>query len=164
MAADRHGLLIMAKTLLVLSTSRTSEKAVDFAVGRAKEKGEPIVALYIIEEKLTDEVFNRFTDIGFIGDKPSSELVESIMKEYRQRGYEEIGKVQVKAMEAGVSFDAVTVEGDFTEEALKAIDDHDASMVVVVKKKKSIFMKYFSRSFADEISERASVEVKVFED
>ncbi|MCK4847293.1 MAG: universal stress protein [Deltaproteobacteria bacterium] len=154
----------MAKTLLVLSTSRTSEKAVDFAVCRAKEKGEPIVALYIIEEKLTDEVFNRFTDIGFIGDKPSSELVESIMKEYRQRGYEEVGKVQVKAMEAGVSFDAVTVEGDFTEEALKAIDDHDASMVVVVKKKKSIFMKYFSRSFADEISERASVEVKVFED
>ena len=154
----------MAKTLLILSTSRTSERAVDFAVSQAKEKGETLVALYILEEELTNEVFDRFTDIGFIGDKPSSELVESIMKEYRQRGYEEIGKVQVKAMEAGVDFDAVTVEGNFVDETLKAIDDHGASMAVVVKRKKSIFMKYFSRSFADEISERASVEVAVFDE
>ena len=39
-------------------------------------------------------------DVGFMGDKPSMNLTEAVMKEYSQRAYEELGRVQIKAMEA----------------------------------------------------------------
>ncbi len=156
----------MNKVLLILSTSRTSDKAVDFAVDKARCEGTGLIALYIIDSELTSEVFDRFTDVGFIGDKPSTELTEAVMKEYRQRGYEEIGRVQVKAMEQGVDFDAVTAHGDIVEEALKVIEKRAASVAVVVRRKTSKvsgFLKYFSRSMCTELEQQARCEVVVFE-
>ncbi len=154
----------MEKILLVLSTSRTSEKAIDHAVELAKEAGAGLVALYIIDTGLTDEIFDKFTDIGFIGDKPSTELSEAVMKEYRQRGYEEVGKVQIKAMEENVDFDAVTTQGDFVDNVLSAVDKHSVKTVVAVKRKVAPFLKYFSKSLVDELTQKAPCEVVVFEE
>ena len=85
---------------------------------RAVKDGLGLVVLYIIDHDLADEAFDVFTDIGFIGDKPSSELSASLMREYRQRGYEEFGVVQIKAMEAGVPFEPLMEEGSFVAKVL----------------------------------------------
>jgi nucleotide-binding universal stress UspA family protein len=111
--------------LLVLSTSRTSEKALDFAVETAKREKASLVALYLLETELANEVFDRFSDIGFIGDRPSMQLSEAITKEYRQRGYEELGRVQIKAMEEGVPFEPLMEQGDYVEKILEVIRDRD---------------------------------------
>jgi len=153
----------MNKVLLILSTSRTSDKAVDFAVDKAKKEGRGLIALYVIDSELTNEVFDKFTDIGFIGDKPSMELTKAVIKEYRQRGYEEIGRVQVKAMEQGVDFDAVTAQGNFVEEALKVMEKREVSTAVAVRRKVSGFLKYFSRSMCDELQKQARCEFVIFE-
>lgn len=153
----------MKRVLIILSTSRTSEEAISFAVARAKEKGLGILALYIIDTKLTNELFDKFTDIGFIGDKPSTQLMESIMKEYRQRGYEEIGTVQKLAMEQNIDFDGITTQGDFVDEAIKVIRNNDVESAVAVKRKILPFLKYFSKSVVDELVEVATCEVTVFE-
>ena len=153
----------MKRVLLILSTSRTSNEAIEFAIDKAKTEGLGITALYIIDTTLTNELFDKFTDIGFIGDKPSTELVESIMKEYRQRGYEEIGNVQKAAMEAGIDFDALTTQGSYVQEALKAIKENNVENVVAVKRKISVFLKYFSKSPVDTLVEESTCEVKVFE-
>ncbi|MCK4738459.1 MAG: universal stress protein [Deltaproteobacteria bacterium] len=154
----------MKKVMLILSTSRTSTEAVNFAVKKAKALGGGLLALYIIESELTDELFDRFTDIGFIGDKPSTELTMAVQKEYRQRGYEEVGRVQVLAMEEGIDFDALTIDGDFTKVALQVIDERDIGLVVAVKRKLSFLKRYFSRSVVDELTESATCEVVVFEE
>lgn len=155
--------------LLVLSTSKTSEEAVEYAVERARKDSLGLVALYIIEQGLTEELFDRFSDIGFIGDKPSTELTEAVMKEYRQRGYEEVGRVQVRAMEENIDFDAVSGQGDFVENVLQTISSHDVSTAVIVRRKGSAFLRYFSRSVRalsciDELKEKAPCEVVVFEE
>jgi len=151
------------KVLLVLSSSEASEEAVDFAVGRAKSDGAGLVALYLLETGAAGEVFDTFSDIGFIGEKPSTELSESIMKEYRQRGYEELGKVQIRAMEEGVDFEPLMEEGDFTSKVLKLIEATGAYLAVMVKsKKRRPLFKYFSRSLAEEVKERAHCEVVLF--
>ncbi|MEK7773161.1 MAG: universal stress protein [Deltaproteobacteria bacterium] len=148
--------------LLVLSTSGASEAAVSFAVERARKDGACLAALYIIESGLANEVFDTFSDIGFIGDRPSTELSEAIMKEYRQRGYEELGKVQIKAMEAGVDFDPVMEQGEFVIEVLHMIKRKNAALAVLVRRKKKTLLKYFSRSFADEVAAQAPCEVVIF--
>ncbi|MBI3398455.1 MAG: universal stress protein [Deltaproteobacteria bacterium] len=154
----------MNNILLILSTSRTSQDAIEYAVGLAKKEKAKLVVLYIIETELTNEVFDKFTDIGFIGDKPSTQLTEAIMKEYRQRGYEEMGKAQIRAMEENVDFDAVTTQGDFVEKSLEVIERYNVDTAVAVKRKRSAFLKYFSKSVVDELVEKAPCKVEVFEE
>ncbi|OGP23958.1 MAG: hypothetical protein A2X99_08225 [Deltaproteobacteria bacterium GWB2_55_19] len=154
----------MKKVLIVLSTSGTSEEAIDYAVKRAKKDGAGLVALYLLEMGLASEIFDKFSDIGFIGDKPSTQLSESIMKEYRQRGYEELGKVQIRAMEEGVDFEPLMEQGDFMQRVLSLIKTMDVSTAVLVKRRKRSFVKYFSRSMADEVKEKALCEVVLFEE
>ena len=150
--------------LLILSTSRTSQDAIEYAVNLAKKEKAKLVVLYIVETELANEVFDKFTDIGFIGDKPSTQLTEAIMKEYRQRGYEEMGKVQIRAMEENVDFDAVTTQGDFVEKAIEVIERYKVDMAVAIKRKQSVFLKYFSKSTVDELVEKAPCKVEVFEE
>lgn len=148
--------------LVVLSTTRTSDEVIDYAVERAGEAKAKLVALYIIETNRAKEVFDTFTDIGFIGDSPSIKVTESLIREYRQRGYEELGKLQIKTMEAGVDFDPLMEEGDFVETVLDIIDRHEIALAILVKRKKGSLMKYFSKSLVEEVKERASCEVQVF--
>lgn len=150
--------------LLILSTSRTSSKALEYAVTTAKKEGAKLIALYIIETELANEVFDRFTDIGFIGDKPSAQLTEAIMKEYRQRGYEELGRVQIRAMEEGVDFDPLMEQGDFVEKALDVIGRCNVALAVATRRRQSAFFRYLSLSMVDELKEKAPCRVEVFEE
>ncbi|MEE9613416.1 MAG: universal stress protein [Thermodesulfobacteriota bacterium] len=154
----------MKNVLLILSTSRTSEEAIEFAVGAAKERGGTLVALYLLETGLAEEVFDRFSDVGFIGDRPSTELSEAIMKEYRQRGYEELGLVQVRAMEEGVEFDPIMEEGEVVSRALDIMEGREVALAVCVRRKQSTFARYFSGSLTDELKEKAPCEVVVIEE
>lgn len=151
----------MKNVLLVLSTSGTEQSWIDIAVQRAVKDGLGLVALYILDKELADEAFDAFTDIGFIGDKPSSELSESLMREYRQRGYEELGVVQIKAMEEGVAFEPLMEEGSFVSKVLEVIERMDVSVAVVVSRRERSLLKYFSRSFAQEVKDLAGCEVVI---
>lgn len=150
--------------LIALSTSGTSEAALDYAVKKAKESKATLVALYVLEAGLANEVFDTFSDIGFIGDKPSTELSESIMKEYRQRGYEELGRAQVKTMEEGVDFEPLMEKGEYVAKVLEVIRKKEVILAVAVKRKQKRLFKYFSRSLADEVKEKAPCEVVIFEE
>lgn len=147
--------------LLVLATSRTSSEAIDYALKRAGEGALTLRALYILDTNLSKEVFDRFTDLGFIGDKPSTELSEAVMKEYRQRGYEELGSVQKLAMEAGVSFDTLMETGDYKGTVMGSIDEGVTEEVVLIKRRKRL-LKYFAPSFTEEIAAESPVKVTVF--
>lgn len=150
------------KVLLVLSTSGTPDTVIDYAVERAKKEGAGLIALYILETGLASSVFDTFTDIGFIGERPSEELSEAVMKEYRQRGYEELGRVQVRAMEEAVEYDPVMEQGDYVQKTLDFIRERDVAVAVLVQRKKKDLFKYFKRSHADEVREKAGCEVVVF--
>ncbi|MEE8185664.1 MAG: universal stress protein [Thermodesulfobacteriota bacterium] len=153
----------MKNIILILSVSGTSDEALEFAIKKAKEESAKLTALYVLDTGLTDEVFDRFTDIGFIGDKPSTQLTEAIIKEYRQRGYEELGKVQIRVMEEGLEFNPMMVNGNFLECVLNVIKKQEADMVIAVRRKRSAFKRYFSQSVVDDLKEKAPCEVVMFE-
>ena len=154
----------MKSITLLLSVARTSEKALDFAVEQAKKHSAELSVVYIIDTSIADEVFDRFTDIGFIGDKPSTELTEAMMKEFRQRAYEDLGRVQVKAMEEGVAYNPMTVQGDFLQCAMEAVQKQKADLVVAVRRRASAFMRYFSTSPVDDLKKSVPCEVVIFEE
>lgn len=151
----------MKKILLVLSYPGFSGKAIDEAVRTAKKEKAALAALYLLEPGAAESVFDKFSDIGFMGDRPAEDLSKLVMKESRQRGYEALGKVQIKAMEEGVVFEPLVEEDATVEKVLSVIDKTDPAVVLVLKKKQRAFFKYFTRSLADELAERASCEVTV---
>ncbi len=151
----------MKKILLVLSYSGFSVRAIDEAVIRAKKEKATLAALYLLEGGTAESVFDKFSDIGFMGDRPSEDLSRLLMKESRQRGYEALGKVQIKAMEEGVPFEPLVEEDATVEKVLAVIEKIDPSAVYVLKRKQRAFFKYFTRSLADELAERAGCEVAV---
>jgi len=152
----------MKKVMLVLSISGTPQEVIDYAVDRAKKEGAGLLALYILETGLAESVFDNFSDIGFIGDRPSTELSEAVMKEYRQRGYEELGRVQIKAMEEAVPFEPLMEQGDYVAKTLDVIRERDIGVAVVLRRQKKRFMKYLSSSVADEVKSQAPCEVVIF--
>ncbi|OGP12665.1 MAG: hypothetical protein A2052_07835 [Deltaproteobacteria bacterium GWA2_54_12] len=151
----------MKKILLVLSYPGFSGRAIDEAVRSAKKEKATLAALYLLEAGAAESVFDKFSDIGFMGDRPAEDLSKLVMKESRQRGYEALGKVQIKAMEEGVDFEPLVEEDATVEKVLSVIDKTDPSAVFVLKKKQRAFFKYFTRSLADELAERVSREVVI---
>ena len=151
----------MKKVLLVIPYAGFSGASIDQAVRRAKKDNASLTALYLLEGGAAASVFDKFSDIGFMGDRPAEDLSRAVMKESRQRGYEALGKVQIKAMEEGVAFEPLVEEDAAVEKVLSVIEREDPYLVFVLKRKQRSFMKYFTRSLADELSERASVEVAV---
>ena len=149
---------------MVLATSCTSDKAVEAAVEAAKAAGVKLTALYLIETELAKEVFDKFSDIGFIGDKPSMELTEAMMKDYRQRGYEELGRVQVRAMEEAVEYEPLLEQGDYLGTVMEVIEARGVSKAFVVRRRPNALLRYFSRSIADELKEGAPCEVTIIEE
>lgn len=154
----------MKKILLVLSNSVFSCRAIDEAVGRARKEKAALAALYLLEAGAAESVFDKFSDIGFMGDRPAEDLSKLVMKESRQRGYEALGKVQIKAMEEGVAFEPLVEEDATVENVLSVIEKTDPVAVFVPKRKQRAFFKYFTRSLADELAERASCEVVIITD
>ncbi len=148
--------------LLVLSTSGTPEAAIEHAVKLALDSEAKLVTLYPVDNELASEAFDSFTDIGFIGDKPSSELSESLMREYRQRGYEELGLVQQRTMEAGVEYEPIMEEGRFVSLVIEVIDRYNVSNAVLVSRHERSFIKYFSKDMAGEVKKRAQCDVVIY--
>src|SRR3989337_2108519 len=131
----------MKKILLVLSYPGFSGRAIDEAVRSAKKEKATLAALYLLEAGAAESVFDKFSDIGFMGDRPAEDLSKLVMKESRQRGYEALGKVQIKAMEDGVDFEPLVEEEPTVEKVLSLIEKMDPSVVFVLKRKQRSFFR-----------------------
>ncbi len=152
------------KILLVLSAAVESQRAIEHAVSEAKSCGAQLIALFLLDTTLATNAMEKLTDRGFIGEKPSTELSEAMVKDARQRGYEDLGVVQIKAMEEGVDFVPLMEEGDFQKKILEVIDEQQASLAVVTKKKEGTLSKYFSTPASEELKKNAPCTVVVFEE
>ena len=154
----------MKNILLVIPGSRRSDRAIEYAVKTAKKEGATLYALYILDRAVAEEALERFSDIGFIGDKPSTQLSEAIMKESRQRGYEELGKVQIRAMEEGVDFEPLMEEGNFIDIIKKTIEKYSIELIITIRKKITTLRRYFSPSILDELKEQVPCRVEIFDE
>src|SRR3972149_2733390 len=153
----------MKNVLLVISKKGVSEKALLRAILAAKKDKSTLYAFCGLGSDAADDASDKFTDIGFIGDKPSAQVSEAIMKDYRQRGYEELGKVQIKCMEEGVSFEPLMEqEGDFVESVLSLVRAYSIGLVVMSAEKRPSLRRYFSKSPEEKLKEKAGCEVEVF--
>jgi len=154
----------MKNILLVLPSSGGAGRAIAHAVGTAKKESATLFALYVLETEVTEDALERLTDMGFIGERPSTELSEAITKEKRQRGYESLGQVQIKAMEEGVEFEPLMEQGERFSKILEVIEGRAVDLAVIVRKKERTIARYLHRPFFDELKEKSPCAIEVFDE
>jgi len=144
--------------LLVLSTTRQSPETVELALEKAKEGNSSLTGLFILDSGIPDSIFDKLTDIGFTGEKPSHQLHASILAEYRERGMKKMEEIGETAAGKGISFDSIIREGDFAAECLSVIGEKRADTVIMTRRKRSSLSRFIFGSPIENIRKRAGCE------
>ena len=150
--------------LLVLSTTRQSPATVDHALRRATEENEPLHVLFILDSDMPGSIFDRLTDMGFMGERPSQQLSDAILSEYRERGSAKIAEIEKAAGAHHVSVTTALLAGDFLCTCLNEIARLHAAEVVLTRRHRGNLSRFLFGSAVTDLKLRASCPVTIIEE
>jgi nucleotide-binding universal stress UspA family protein len=153
----------MKKILLLLPNTGFSQKTVKTAFELAKEEKAELISCYVVDERLPESVSSWMIYIGFMGDKPSEEYREVILKEYRKRAEADIEEVKRMASGEGIQIRSFLKEGDWAEETVKLAEEEGVGLIVTSKPKEGQMGKFFFGSALEELMKIAPCDVRVVE-
>ena len=154
----------MGTILLVLSTTRDSQKTVDLALERAGREKAPLTVLFVLDSAMPESIFEKLTDMGFTGEKPSEQLRDAILVEYRERGRKKLAEIEALAAPLGIPCETVMREGEFRAECLSLIAEKGAELVILTRKRRSSLSRFIFGSPVEEIRERTGCELLIVEE
>lgn len=154
----------MGYLMLILSPTRHLPESVNLAISLVKDSKRPLLAVFVLDTKVTDVISNRIVDVGFLGDKVSSQLQAAILKEYEDRGRRELEEVKQRAGEVGVQCETLIRKGDFVEECLRIAKEKEVEDMVVSRAERSNISRKLFGSAVNELLERAPCPVMVVGD
>jgi len=135
----------MKNILLLLSTTRQSPKTIAQAFKRAKEEKANLLALFVVDSTIPEMIVSKVTDIGFLGEKPSEEFREAIIKEYQRRGVAKLKEISNLAASDGLKCETRLVKGDFLEDTLKVVQEQRIDYVILNRAMRSDLARFFFR-------------------
>lgn len=154
----------MAYLMLVLSPTRHNPRSVDLAISLVQSTKRPLLAVFIIDTKVADAISGRIVDIGFLGDKVSTQLGEAILKEYKQRGKRELAEVKARAQGLGIKCEAMIRKGDFVETCLKIAKEKQVEDMIVSRAERSNISRKLFGSAVNVLLEKAPCPIMVVSD
>lgn len=154
----------MKNVLLVIVPGYEAPNAVAYAIGRARDLGGELIALAVLDPATRQRLATALSDVGFVGERVSGDVVEALEKE--QRGFAELQAAQVRAEaeRAGVPVTVLVEAGDPSEVAPRICARHQVALAVLVAERQSWVTRFLSRSAPVKLPALASCEVKVMED
>jgi len=153
----------MKKILLLLPNTGFSQKTVETALKLAKERKAELLSCYVVDERLPESVSSWMIYIGFMGDKPSEEYREVILKEYRKRADADIEEVRKMASKEAIEVRSFLKEGNWAEETVKLAEEEKVELIVTSKPKEGQMGKFFFGSALEELVKKAPCDVRVVE-
>jgi hypothetical protein len=149
MGEDMHNVLI------VIPAGTEPQRAIRTAIGLAKEKGERLVAVVVITPEVASRVTSALSDVGFVGERVGSQVVETIRHEYRARS---------EARHEGVAVMSTIEEGDAGEICTRLIRAYQVKTAVLVAERQSWLTRFLSRGAAVRLPALSGCEVRVMEE
>jgi nucleotide-binding universal stress UspA family protein len=154
----------MGYLMLILSPTRHLPKSVDLAISLVKDSKRPLLAVFVLDTKVADVISNRIVDVGFLGDKVSSQLQAAILKDYEDRGRRELEEVKQRAEDLGLQCETLIRKGDFVEQCLRIAKDKKVEDMVVSRAERSNISRKLFGSAVNELLEKAPCPVMVVGD
>jgi nucleotide-binding universal stress UspA family protein len=150
--------------VMVLSTVSQTPEAMASAIEFARSKRAELAVVFIMDATVRSAIFDKLTDIGFIGEKPGEELESAVGAEYRRQAEAAVAEVKRAAGRAGITVTAEIVEGDFVEKSLEAVAKYAADSLIITRSRRSFLSRLLaSGSGHNELLRQAPCEIKVFE-
>lgn len=151
----------MKTILLTLSTTRQSPKTIDYALKKAQKEKAHLVILFIVDPDLPHLVLDKMLDVGFMGDKPSMKLYQSILIEYRERGEKITKEISKKADSLGIEWSTQMAEGEFTQECLKVIKDKNPEMTILTRTERSRLSRFIHGSAVNRLKQKSRCPITI---
>jgi nucleotide-binding universal stress UspA family protein len=157
------GVEILMRFVMVLTTAGQPVEAISSAVEFAASNKAELTVVFILDETVPSAIFEKLTDIGFIGEKPGTELESAVSAEYRRQAEETLDEVRRVADNIGIAVATEIVSGDFVDRSLEVVAKHAADMLIVARSRQSWLSRLLTRTGVDDLVRRAPCEIKVFE-
>jgi nucleotide-binding universal stress UspA family protein len=154
----------MGCLMLVLSPTRHNPRSVDLAISLVEKTGRPLLAVFVVDTKVTDAMSGRIVDAGFLGDRVSAQLQAAIEREYEDRGRRELEEVKARAEKIGIECEVAIRRGDFVEECLKIARQKRVEDMVVSRAERSKLSRKLFGSAVNELVGKAPCPVLVVSD
>lgn len=145
--------------VLAMSTARKSPLSMDAAIRLAAERDTGLVALFALEEDVLEEVVDKLSSEGWIGERPSESFYESAIEQREELGRRKLSQVEGLAREAGVPVTTRVVRGAFEDAVRAEVANHAPSAVVLTRRKRSEMSRFFLGSPAAKLEQDLDVEV-----
>jgi nucleotide-binding universal stress UspA family protein len=154
----------MDKILLILSTTRKSDKCVKEAVDIASKENSKLIILFVVDNEVPQKIFDSLTEEGWIGGKTTENLYNAVLDEYSIQGKEKISEIEAAAKSKGVDYQSVIKRGTFLDVALSVAEEEHVSLILVTRRKRSSLSRFFFGSAVAELKEKVTCETKIIDE
>ena len=154
----------MGYLMLVLSPTRDNPKSVDLALSLVKKTRRPLLAVFIADLRLTEQISGKVVDIGFLGDSVSTHIEEAVLKDYEARGRRELEEVKAKAGALGIKCEIMIRRGYYVDEILKITSEREIEDIIVSRAERYNLARKLLGSAVNDLLEQAPCPVMVVDD
>ena len=154
----------MDKILLILSTTRKSEKCINEAVDIASKENAELITLFVVDYDVPQKILDSLTEEGWIGGKTTENLFNAVLDEYSIQGKDKISEIEEVAKKKGVNYKSIIKRGTFLEASLSVAEEEKVGLVLVTRRKRSGLSRFFFGSAVAELKEKVTCKVKIIDE
>lgn len=154
----------MDKILLILSTTRKSEKCIKEAVEIAGKENAKLITLFVVDHEVPQKILDSLTEEGWIGGKTTENLFNAVLDEYTIQGRDKIAEIEEVAKKKGVNYKSIIKRGTFLDVSLSVAEKEKVGMVLVTRRKRSGLSRFFLGSAVAELKEKVTCKVKIIDE
>jgi nucleotide-binding universal stress UspA family protein len=154
----------MDKILLILSTTRKSEKCINEAVEIASKENAELITLFVVDYEVPQKILDSLSEEGWIGGKTTENLFNAVLDEYSIQGKEKISEIEEVAKKKGVNYKSIIKRGTFLEVSLSVAEEEKVGLVLVTRRRRSGLSRFFFGSAVAELKEKVTCEVKIIDE
>ena len=154
----------MDKILLILSTTRKSNKCVKEALDIANKENARLIILFVVDYEVPQKILDKLTEEGWIGKKPTENLFNAVLDEYSIQGKDKIAEIKVMAKGRGINCKSIIRKGKFLDVALSVVEAEKVNLIMVTRRKRSGLSRFIYGSAVAELKKIAGCEVKIIDE
>ncbi len=154
----------MRKILLILSTTRKSNKCVKEAVEIASKENAKMIILFVVDYEVPQKIFDKLTEEGWIGGKPTENLFNAVLDEYSVQGKDKISEIKEMAKSSGIDYKSIVRRGKFLDVTLSVVEAEKINLIIVTRRKRSALSRFIFGSAVAELKEKVECEVKIIDE
>jgi nucleotide-binding universal stress UspA family protein len=151
------------KILTIVSFLRISPKTILESLSLAKENQADWIVMFVLDSDYADKVATSLQDLGWIGNKPSEDFYESLLKEYRLQAETKLEEIARQAKAQGIPFRSIIRSGRLLPETLKVTHLEEPDLIVITRRKHSRLSRLIFGSLSKSLQKKVSCPVKVID-